>query len=82
MLFVHAAKGAWVIAHRRPHAFCRIGVDLTNTIAIVVACAFVNTMIDGDMRPRDVIVALPVELVTMATAIGGHMTTTRAAEAP
>ena len=59
MILVHAAKGAQKIACASPEAFCGIDVNLTNAIAIIIACPFVFTMIDRNPLALNLIVAIP-----------------------
>ncbi len=59
IIFVDSAERSQKVAGTGPHAFGRVGMDLTNTIAIIIACPFMFAMIDGDMRAGNLIVAGP-----------------------
>ena len=60
MSLVHAAKGSQEVARPGPHSLRRVDVDLTNAIAIVIACPFVFTMINGDTVALNLLVASPL----------------------
>ena len=58
MILMHAAKGTQKITGARPHAFRRVNVHLAHAVAIVIACPFVLTMIDGNPLALNAMVAL------------------------
>jgi hypothetical protein len=59
IIFVNPAKRPQKVARAGPHALCGIGMDLTNAVAIVIACPFVFSMIDRDMLAWNLIVPCP-----------------------
>ena len=59
MILMHAAKRAQKIPGPSPHPFCRVDVNLTAAIAIIIACPFALTMLDGNMLTLNSVVALP-----------------------
>ena len=58
VFLVNASEGEKV-AQARPHAFSRVGVNLSNAVAIIVASPFVDTMIDCDTLADNVVVSGP-----------------------
>src|SRR5574341_1409314 len=57
-MLVHPAKNAQEGSHARPHAFGRVGVNLTVAIAVIVACPLVEAMLNGGMSTIDQVVAI------------------------
>src|SRR5262249_9201626 len=60
ILLVYAPKGAQEIAHRGPQPFNRVGMHLTDTIAIVVPRPLLLAVADGEVRTGNAVVALPL----------------------
>ncbi len=59
VFLVNTSKGTKKIANCRPHAFTCVGMDLTNTITVIVLSPFAITMTDGCVKANDMIVTLP-----------------------
>ena len=53
------SKRSQKIARSRPHPLRRVDMDLSNAIAIIIACPFVVTMMDRDPLASNPIVAIP-----------------------
>ena len=59
VFLVNTSKGTSEIANRRPHTFTCVGVNLTNSVTVVVSCPLAITMTDGCVKANDMIVTLP-----------------------
>src|SRR5262245_64744127 len=68
ILLVDSAKGAQEVTHRRPQAFNRIGMNLSNAISILISSPFLDAMTDRAMRPVKVCISLPLVGVAAGVA--------------
>ena len=70
VLLVDSAKRTQKIAGCRPQPFDRIGMDFSDTVAIVIARPFFLAMTHGVMSPVDAVVALPFIGITGGFFLG------------
>lgn len=73
ILFVDSAKGAQKVAGGGPQAFDGVGMDLSNAIAIIVACPLFLPVTPGGMRTFDPVGALPFIGITSGVSFGVPM---------
>src|SRR5215204_2104837 len=60
MFLVYPAKGTQEVTESGPHPFGGVGMNFSNTIAILIPRPFMAAMIDGDMLSPEAVVALPL----------------------
>jgi len=70
---MYPAKRAEEIAHRGPHAFSGIDVDLAKAIPVIITSPFMFTVADSCMRANDVVIAQPFVGIDLNAGQGAGM---------
>ena len=70
IIFMHPTEGAQKIACSCPHSLGGINVHLSDTIAIIIPCPFVLTMVDGDTLALNRVVTFPFIRIRNRLGVG------------
>lgn len=73
VFLVNTSKGTKKIANCRPHAFTCVGMDLTNTVPVIVLSPLAFAMTDGCVATNDMVVTFPFVGVDLGSRKGEFM---------